>query len=84
MDKVYTTTDFYTAALLVSQKYEILEVTREGTKLDRDGLGRTRRFHFVDTPELQKDIMDFMNNKKMGLLRDYRDAVETIKDMVHA
>lgn len=84
MDKVYTTTDFYTAALLVSQKYEILEVTREGAKLDKDGLGRTRRFHFADTPELQKDIMDFMNNKKMGLLRDYRDAVEIIKDMVHA
>ena len=84
MDKTYTTTDFYTAALLVSQKYEIVEVTREGQKSDKDGLGRTRRFHFVDSPELQKDIMDFMNNKKTGLLRDYRDAIETIKDLVHS
>lgn len=84
MDKeVYTTTDFYTAALLISLGYEIQEVTREG-KPDKDGKGRTRRFHFEDSPELQKDIMSYMNNKKQGLLRDFRDAIETVKDLVHS
>ena len=81
--EVYTTTDFYTAALLVSLEYEIKEVTREG-KPDRDGKGKTRRLHFEDSEQLQKDIMAYMNNKKKGLLRDFRDAIETIKDLVHS
>ena len=79
----YTTTDFYTAALLICLDYEILEVSREG-KADKDGKGRTRRFHFEDSPELQQDIMKYMNNKKSGLLRDFRDAIETVKDLVHS
>lgn len=84
MDKeVYSTTDFYTAALLISLGYEILQVTREG-KADKDSKGRTRRFHFEDSEELQTDIMAYMNNKKQGLLRDFRDAIETVKDLVHS
>lgn len=80
----YTTTDFYTAALLISQKYEVLRVSREGPRFDSNNQGKTRRFHFEDSPELQKDIMDFMNNKKTGSLRDYRDAIEITKDLIHS
>jgi len=80
---LYTTTDFYTAALLICLGYEIEQVTREGSK-DKDGEGRTRRFHFKDSDELRNDILAYMNNKKEGLLRDYRDAIETVKDLVHS
>ena len=82
-EDIYTTTDFYTAALLVCLGYEIKSVSREGQD-DKDGKGKTRRFHFKDSGELTSDIMAYMNNKLEGKLRDFRDAIETIKDLVHS
>jgi hypothetical protein len=84
MTDMYSTADFYTAALLICLRYEIVEVTREGVESRRDGKGRTRRFHFYDSKELRQDLMDYMNNKKVGNLRDYRDAIETVKELVHS
>lgn len=82
-EELYTTTDFYTAALLICLGYEVRSVTREG-KPDKDGQGKTRRFHFPNSEQLQQDRMAYMNNKKEGLLRDFRDAIETVKDLVHS
>lgn len=79
----FTTTDFYTAALLVYCNYEILKVTREGHEDKRDGLGKTRRFHFDESDQLNKDIMDFRNGKKIGNLRKFKEAIECTKDLVH-
>ena len=80
----FTTTDFYTAVLLVFCEYEILEVTREGKPDSRDGLGKTRRFHFDACDQLQQNIMDFRNGKIEGSLRKFKEAVETVKQLVHS
>lgn len=74
-ETLFATTDFYTSALLVCLGYEIKKITADG---------RVKKFHFEDTPELRQDILDYMNRKKMGNLRDFRDAIERIKDLVHS
>lgn len=74
----YSTTDFYTAALLICLECEVLEISTEGPK------NKVKRFHFEDSPQLRKDILDYMNKKRTGNLRDFRDAIETVKDLVHS
>lgn len=82
--ELYSTTDFYTAALLICLKYPVQKVTRERNNGEFDPKGKVRRFHFDDTEELRADILAYMNNQKQGLLRDFRDAIETVKDLVHS
>lgn len=77
MDERYTTTDFYTTAVLIHQGFEILEVTSHGPD------GRVKRFHFEDTPKLREVIMAYMNGKLEGNIRDFRNSVETVKDLLH-
>jgi len=74
----YTTTDFYTTAILVLKKYEILEVRAEGKN------DKVKRFVFEDTPELREDILSYMNGNMEGNLRDFRNAIENTKDLVHS
>lgn len=84
MSKEYTTTDFYTAALLISLGYDILRTQSEGPGGRPDPNGRVKRFCFEDSDELRADILEYMNSKKMGNLRGFRDAIETVKDIVHS
>ena len=76
--KDYTTTDFYTTAILVLLKFEVLEIRAEGAS------GKVKRFVFKDVPELRETILSYMNGTMEGNLRDFRNAIETIKDMVHS
>lgn len=78
MDNRYVTSDFYTTAVLILSGFEVLEVTSHGP--DR----RVKKFHFEDTEELQKVIMDYMNGKLEGNIRAFRNSIETVKDMVHS
>jgi predicted secreted protein len=74
----YSTTDFYTTAVLISQNFIVVEVTKEGHG------GKVKRFHFKKTPELQKIVMDYINGKLEGNIRIFRNAIETVKDMVYS
>ena len=74
----YSTTDFYTTAVLISQDFPVIEVTKEGHG------GKVKRFHFKQTPEVQKVVMDYINGKLEGNIRDFRNAIETVKDMVYS
>lgn len=76
--KEYSTTDFYTTAILIAQKFEVKQITTEGPN------GRVKRFHFDDSKELKDVIMKYMNNTLVGNLREFRNAIETVKDMVHS
>ena len=75
---MYATTDFYTTAVLIAQKFEVKEITTEGPG------NRVKRFHFEDSKELKEVIMKYMNNTLNGNLREFRNAIETVKDMVHS
>jgi hypothetical protein len=75
---LFGTTDFYTSALLICLGYDIIKITSEGQG------GRVKKFHFEDSEKLRADILDYMNRKKTGNLRDFRDAIERIKDLVHS
>jgi len=74
----YSTTDFYLTAVLISCKYKIQETTTEGPN------GRVKRFHFEDTPSLRNTIMQYMNGDLEGNIREFRNSIETVKDMVHS
>lgn len=76
--KTYKTTDFYTTAMLLAEKFEIVEVTNEGPE------GRVKRFHFADSDELRKAVMAFVNGSLKGSYRDFRNSIEAVKDMVHS
>ena len=75
---LYSTTDFYTTAILISQKFEVKEVTNEGPG------SRVKRFHFDDSKELRETIMKYMNGALLGNLREFRNAIESTKDLVHS
>ena len=74
---LFGTTDFYTSALLICLGYEIRKITSEN-------FGKLKKFHFEDSEELQNDILAYMNRKQVGNLRDFRDAIERVKDLIHS
>lgn len=70
----YTTTDLYTVAVLVSQGYPIEEVRGDSRK----------KFVFKDNEQLRTCIRDFMNGALKGDLRNFKNAIETVKDLLHS
>ena len=74
----YSTTDFYTTAVLISQEFQVTDVTREGHQ------GKVKRFHFDKTPDVQEVVMSYINGKLEGNIRSFRNAIETVKDMVYS
>lgn len=77
-EETYSTTDFYLTAVLISQKYKIKETTKEGPN------DRVKRFHFEDSEKLRDTIMEYMNGDLEGNIREFRNSIETVKDMVHS
>lgn len=77
-DNVYTTTDFYTTAVLIATKYPVLKVTKEGPT------NRVKRFHFESSEELENTVLTYMNGTLEGSLREFRNAIEVVKDLVHS
>jgi predicted secreted protein len=77
-ENTYKTTDFYTTAVLISQKFEVKEISTQGPN------DKVKKFHFEDTPELREIIMKYMNGTLEGNLREFRNAIETVKDAVHS
>lgn len=74
----YSTGDFYTTAVLLFSGFDVVEITSSGPD------GRVKKFHFENSPELQQVIMDYMNRRLVGNIRQFRDSIETVKDMVHS
>lgn len=77
-DANYSTTDFYTTAVLISQNFEVVEITREGPNQ------KVKRFHFVDSEQLREVIRKYVNGQLHGDLRNFKNAIECVKDMVHS
>lgn len=78
MEKTYITGDFYTTAVLILNKFEVLKLTSHGPD------GRVKKFHFEETEELKEVVMDYMNGKLEGNIRSFRNSIEVVKDMVHS
>ena len=78
LDTQYSTTDFYTTAMLISQNFTVLHVTKEGLN------GKVKRFYFDKTPEVKEIVMSYVNGKLNGNVRDFKNAIETVKDMVYS
>ena len=76
--KEYTTTDFYTAAVLISQGFEVLDVTPSPTNTS------TKVFHFEETEELHKVRKAYANGKLEGNIKAFKNAIETVKDYIHS
>ena len=78
LESQYSTTDFYTTAMLISQNFTVLHVTKEGPN------GKVKRFYFDKTPEVKEVVMSYVNGKLNGNVRDFKNAIETVKDMVYS
>lgn len=78
LDEMYGTTDFYTTAVLIAHEFELKHVGTEGPGK------KVKRFYFEDTPELRDIVMKYMNSQLDGNLRRFRNAIDTVKDMVHS
>lgn len=74
----YSTTDFYTTAVLISQNFEVTEITREGPNQ------KVKRFHFNDSDTLREVIRKYVNGQLHGDLRNFKNSIESVKDMVHS
>lgn len=74
----YTTTDFYITAMLIAKDFEVRRISKEGPD------DRVKRFHFEDDQELQDTILAYMNGSLEGNLKGFKQAIETVKDMVHS
>lgn len=74
----YTTTDFYTTAVLIAKKFIVTSVSTEGPGK------KVKRFHFQDSIELRQVVLSYMNRTLDGNIREFRDAIETVKDIVHS
>jgi len=72
----YITSDFYITALLLSFGHEILEISSTAG-------GKIKHFHFEDTSDLRKLLLMYMNGKLEGNLKLFKDAILTVKDMIH-
>jgi hypothetical protein len=75
---MYSTTDFYTTAVLMSQGFLVKKVEGEGPG------NRVKRFFFEDSDELRETILQYINGTLEGNIRDFRNAIEKVKDLVHS
>lgn len=76
--KRYSSTDFYTAAVLISQGFEVLDVTPLQTNQS------TKVFHFEETEELHRIRKAYANGKLEGNIKVFKNAIETVKDYIHS
>jgi hypothetical protein len=75
---MYSTTDFYTTAVLITCGFKIKEVTSEGPEK------RVKRFSFEDSTQLRDTVLAYTNGVLTGNLRGMRNSIEIVKDLVHA
>ena len=73
----YSTTDFYTAAVLISKNFEVVKVTTNPTN-------RVKTFCFTDSEELQSVVMKYVNGTLDGNIRVFKNAIENVKDLLHS
>lgn len=76
--ETYSTTDFYITAVLIALKFEVESISKEGPN------DRVKRFHFANSDELDLVILRYMNGTLEGNLKEFKQAIETVKDMVHS
>ena len=76
--EIYTTTDFYTAAVLISQGFNIVDTTLLDSNI------KTKVFHFENTRLLQEIRKSYIDGKLVGNIRQFKNAVEEIKDRLHS
>lgn len=74
----YYTTDFYTTAVLRMSGYEVKKII-----IEKPG-GNRKKFAFEDSPELRQIVLDYMNGTIEGNLREFKNAIDNVKDMVHS
>lgn len=77
-DETYSTTDFYITAVLIALGFEVENISKEGPS------DRVKRFHFENSEELNKTILKYMNGTLEGNLKGFKQAIESVKDMVHS
>ena len=72
----YLTTDFYTAAVLIAQGFELLRTSNSTPKV--------KTFHFKRTPELAAVQHQYLTGSLSGNIRQFKNAIETVKDILHS
>ena len=74
---MFSTKDFYITAVLLTKGFEIKSIDTEGFNK------KIKRFAFDDTPELQEVVRMYTNARLEGNLKDFKNAIETVKELCH-
>jgi len=77
-EKDYSTSDFYTAAVLIAFGFELTDIT-PSTKDSK-----VKIFHFADSDELRNTRMMYANGKLLGNIKKFKQAVEEVKELLHS
>jgi len=73
----FSTNDLYTTAILIACGFPMVEVDTN------DDTGR-KTFYFDNTEDLKKSLMAYRNGTLTGNLKNFKNAIENVKDIVHA
>jgi len=74
MEKQFTTVDFYAAAALMAENYELIDYYRQG--------GFTT-FIFTDTPELHDYTTRYYSEKTLIEPIKFGRAIKNLKSLIH-
>ncbi len=73
MEEKYVTTDLYLAAFLKVK----------GFKFTIDSQGKKSLFCFLRTPELNSEVMDYLNGDAVCNPLDYSNSIKNLKNLVY-
>jgi len=75
MEKQFSTIDFYVAAALMAEKYELVDYYRQG--------GFTT-FIFIDSPEINNYIKRYYSEKALIEPIKFGRAIKNLKSLIHS
>ena len=76
----YVTTDFNITAALKSQGFKVIKTSPSDRVSSK---GRIKQFHFENSEALKKAKMLYINGDLVGNLRDFTNAIESVKELIY-
>lgn len=73
-DELFSTTDFYLAALLKTKDIKLIKAIRQGTKIS---------FYFRNKGNIEEVITSFYSDNEMVLANKFINAIRDLKALTH-
>lgn len=80
MSAEYITTDINITAVLKSQGFKIVKITPSGRTSNK---GSIKQFHFESSESLTDTKMKYIHGDLTGNLRDFTNAMESVRELIY-